>query len=77
MIMRSIDEMIDYYEKLVDIPVGRVERKKNISTVLIYVALIIGSIIMIFPFIWMILTGSKKSLSVSLCDIRRRNFDSR
>lgn len=34
-------------------------RSKTIKTTLIYVALILGSAIMIFPFIWMILTSFK------------------
>ena len=34
-------------------------RSKQITTFLTYAALIIGSIIMIFPFVWMILTSSK------------------
>ena len=34
-------------------------RSKHITTGLTYLALILGSIIMIFPFVWMILTSSK------------------
>ena len=34
-------------------------RSKQITTLLTYAALILGSIIMIFPFVWMILTSSK------------------
>ena len=34
-------------------------RSKRITTFLTYAALILGSIIMIFPFVWMILTSSK------------------
>ncbi len=35
------------------------EGSKRISTVITYAALILGSVIMIFPFVWMILTSSK------------------
>ena len=35
------------------------ERSKRMTTTLIYVALILGAVIMIFPFVWMILTSSK------------------
>ena len=35
------------------------QRSKQISTILTYAALVIGAIIMIFPFVWMILTSSK------------------
>ena len=35
------------------------ERSRKIATFLTYAVLIIGSIIMIFPFVWMILTSSK------------------
>ena len=34
-------------------------RSKQITTFLTYAALILGSVIMIFPFVWMILTSSK------------------
>ena len=34
-------------------------RSKRITTFLTYAALILGSVIMIFPFVWMILTSSK------------------
>ena len=34
-------------------------RSKRITTFLTYAALILGSIIMVFPFVWMILTSSK------------------
>ncbi|MCI9331579.1 MAG: carbohydrate ABC transporter permease [Oscillibacter sp.] len=34
-------------------------RSKRITTFLTYAALILGSIVMIFPFVWMILTSSK------------------
>ena len=40
------------------------KKKNKISTVLIYIALIIGSLIMIFPFIWMILTAFKTNAEV-------------
>ena len=35
------------------------ERSRKMTTFLTYLALILGSIIMIFPFVWMILTSSK------------------
>ena len=35
------------------------ERSKKVTTFLTYLALIVGAIIMIFPFVWMILTSSK------------------
>lgn len=35
------------------------ESSKRTSTIIIYTALILGSVIMIFPFVWMILTSSK------------------
>ena len=35
------------------------QRSKQISTILTYAALVIGAIIMIFPFVWMILTSLK------------------
>ncbi len=35
------------------------ERSKKITTVLTYAVLILGAVIMIFPFVWMILTSSK------------------
>ena len=37
-------------------------QSKRISTILIYVALILGAVIMIFPFVWMILTSFKTQL---------------
>lgn len=40
------------------------KQKKNISTILIYIALIIGSVIMIFPFVWMLLTSFKTNAEV-------------
>ncbi len=35
------------------------ESSRKISTIITYTALILGSVIMIFPFVWMILTSSK------------------
>ena len=35
------------------------ERSRKMTTFLTYLALVLGSIIMIFPFVWMILTSSK------------------
>ncbi|WP_363324003.1 carbohydrate ABC transporter permease [uncultured Oscillibacter sp.] len=35
------------------------ERSRKMTTFLTYLALILGSVIMIFPFVWMILTSSK------------------
>ena len=35
------------------------ERSRKMTTILTYVVLILGSLIMIFPFVWMILTSSK------------------
>ena len=35
------------------------ERSRKMTTFLTYLALILGSIIMVFPFVWMILTSSK------------------
>ena len=40
------------------------KKKKTISTVLIYAVLIIGSLIMVFPFIWMLLTAVKTNAEV-------------
>lgn len=40
------------------------KQKKNITTILTYIALIIGSIIMIFPFVWMLLTSFKTNAEV-------------
>ena len=34
-------------------------RSKQITTFLTYAALVVGSAIMVFPFVWMILTSSK------------------
>ena len=42
------------------------KKKKNVATVLTYVALIIGAIIMIFPFVWMLLTAFKTNAEVML-----------
>lgn len=38
---------------------GSMESSKKANTIVTYAALILGSIIMIFPFVWMILTSSK------------------
>lgn len=38
---------------------GSMESSKKVNTFITYAALILGSIIMIFPFVWMILTSSK------------------
>ena len=35
------------------------ERTRKMTTVLTYLVLILSSIVMIFPFVWMILTSSK------------------
>lgn len=40
------------------------KRKKRTSAIGVYIALIIGSIIMIFPFIWMLLTAFKTNSEV-------------
>lgn len=40
------------------------KKKKNVTTIITYIALIIGSVIMIFPFIWMILTAFKTNAEV-------------
>ncbi len=40
------------------------KKKKTLSTVLIYVVLIIGSLMMVFPFIWMLLTAVKTNAEV-------------
>lgn len=40
------------------------KKSKKISTTLVYIALIIGSVIMIFPFVWMILTAFKTNAEV-------------
>lgn len=40
------------------------KQKKSVSTILTYIALIIGSVIMIFPFIWMLLTAFKTNAEV-------------
>lgn len=40
------------------------KQKKNMTTLLTYLALIIGSIIMIFPFVWMLLTSFKTNAEV-------------
>lgn len=40
------------------------KKKKTISTGLVYVFLVIGSIIMVFPFIWMLLTAVKTNAEV-------------
>lgn len=40
------------------------KKKKSISTILTYVALIIGAAIMIFPFVWMVLTAFKTNAEV-------------
>lgn len=53
------------------------KQKKNITTVLTYIALIIGSIIMIFPFVWMFLTSFKTNAEVMQIPptILPRNWD--
>ncbi len=40
------------------------KKKKTLSTVIVYIALIIGSLIMVFPFVWMILTAIKTNAEV-------------
>ncbi len=40
------------------------KQKKNVTTALTYVALVIGSIIMVFPFVWMLLTAFKTNAEV-------------
>lgn len=40
------------------------KQKKNMTTLLTYIALIIGSVIMIFPFVWMLLTSFKTNAEV-------------
>lgn len=40
------------------------KQKKNTTTALTYIALIIGSIIMVFPFVWMLLTSFKTNAEV-------------
>ncbi len=44
--------------------VYRMKKKQGMSTLLTYVALIIGAVIMIFPFIWMLLTAFKTNAEV-------------
>ena len=39
-------------------------QKKNATTLLTYIALMIGSVIMIFPFVWMLLTSFKTNAEV-------------
>lgn len=39
-------------------------QKKNATTLLTYIALLIGSVIMIFPFVWMLLTSFKTNAEV-------------
>lgn len=39
-------------------------QKKNATTLLTYIALIVGSVIMIFPFVWMLLTSFKTNAEV-------------
>ena len=43
---------------------GQMKQKKNTTTLLTYIALIIGSVIMIFPFVWMLLTSFKTNAEV-------------
>ena len=40
-------------------PAGSMKTSKRITTGLTYAALIFGSVIMIFPFVWMVLTCFK------------------
>lgn len=40
------------------------KQKRNISTLFVYIALILGSVIMIFPFVWMLLTSFKTNAEV-------------
>lgn len=40
------------------------EKKKNITTIFTYIALLIGAVIMIFPFVWMLLTAFKTNAEV-------------
>ena len=35
------------------------ERSRQLTTILTYVVLVLGAVIMIFPFVWMILTSLK------------------
>lgn len=40
------------------------KKSKNITNALVYIALAIGSVIMVFPFVWMILTAFKTNAEV-------------
>ncbi len=40
------------------------KQKKNVTTIFVYIALIIGSIVMVFPFVWMLLTSFKTNAEV-------------
>lgn len=40
------------------------KQKKNAATIITYIALIIGSMIMVFPFVWMVLTAFKTNAEV-------------
>lgn len=40
------------------------EKKKNTTTILTYIALVIGAVIMVFPFVWMLLTAFKTNAEV-------------
>lgn len=40
------------------------KQKKNVTTILVYIALTIGSVVMVFPFIWMLLTSFKTNAEV-------------
>lgn len=55
------------------------ERSKTITKIVTYGTLIIGSIVMVFPFVWMILTSSKtvsESMQVPP-DTSQPNWDKR
>ena len=40
------------------------EKKKNTTTILTYIALVIGAVIIVFPFVWMLLTAFKTNAEV-------------
>lgn len=40
------------------------EKKKNTTTILTYIALVIGAVIMVFPFVWMLMTAFKTNAEV-------------
>lgn len=43
------------------------KNKNRLTTVLIYVVLIIGALVMVFPFVWMVLTAVKTNARCFRC----------